>query len=499
MPLNHHRACPFLPAAGIWGTIAPDRNQEAHLSRTHDVIVIGAGSAGLTAAGGCGRLGLRVALIERDRMGGECLNSGCVPSKALIASGRRAQAMKGRGLGIAAQRKPKVDFAGVRAHVQGAIEAIAPHDSASRFAGWGVEVIAGDARLTGPGTVEVGGRTLEAPRLVLAIGSRPALPPIEGLAETPFLTNQTLFDLEALPTHLLVLGAGPIGVEMAQAFRRLGAAVTLIEAGQALAGEEPDAAGLVLRTLAEEGVALRQHTKARRAAREADGVRLDLADGSSVSGSHLLVATGRQADTDGIGLALAGVRSGKDGILVDRRCRTSNPRIFAIGDCRAGPRFTHAAGDEGAVVVQNLGFGLPARSRNAAMPAVTYTEPELARIGLTERQARARYRRVRVHQEHFADNDRAVADGDTRGFAKVVRAAGRVVGVSIVGHGAGELIAPWSLVLDGKASLWSLSGAILPYPTRSEISRSVAFAAYEATIFGRWARGWARLRSWLRR
>ena len=474
------------------------RNQEADLPSTHDVIVIGAGSAGLTAAGGCARLGLRVALIERGRMGGECLNSGCVPSKALIAASRRAHAMRGDALGIAS-REVTVDFDAVRAHVRNAIATIAPHDSRERFAGWGVEVIGGSACLSGRNTVVACGRTLSSPRIVLAVGSRPASPAIEGLSQTPFLTNQSLFDLGALPRHLLVLGGGSIGIEMAQAFRRLGSEVTVIEAGHALAREEPEAAAVVLRALAAEGVGVLEHAVVRRVGPDGDGVRVELAAAETIAGSHLLVATGRSPDLDGLGLEHAGVRAGEDGIVVDRHCRTSNPRIFAIGDCRAGPRFTHAAGDDGAIVVQNLGFGLPARTRFAAMPSVTYTDPELARIGLTERQARARFRRVRVCRQDFADSDRAVADGDVRGFIKVTRAAGRVVGVTIAGAGAGELIAPWSLVLTGKLSLWALSGALLPYPTRSEISKGVAFAAYEPMIFGRWIRRWARLLGRLRR
>ncbi len=462
---------------------------------THDLIVIGAGAAGLTAAGGAARLGLRVALIERDRMGGECLNTGCVPSKALLAAARRAHLLRAGAMGVTAAGVT-VDYAGVRAHVQGAIAAIAAHDSPERFRAWEVEVVQGEARFTGRRTVEVGGRMFRAPRIVIAAGSRPAVPEILGLGGVPFLTNETLFDLAVLPRHLVILGAGSVGLEMAQAFRRLGAAVTVIEAAQALARDDADAAAVVLRQLAAEGVEIRTGTHVARVAAVPDGVRVDTSPvGASpvtaVTGSHLLLAVGRTPSLHGLGLETAGVAAGVDGILVDRRRRTSNPAVFAIGDCRAGPRLTHAAGYEGTVAVMNIALGLPAAAA-AALPAVTFTDPELAQLGLTERAARERYSRVRVDRVEFADNDRAVAENETVGFVKVVRARGGLVGVTAVGAGAGELVLPWSLAMRGKASPWAMSGAVVAYPTRSEASKAAAFAAFEGLIFGRAARGWAR-------
>ena len=449
------------------------------MARTHDVIVIGAGSAGLTAAGGCARLGLRVAAIERARMGGECLNTGCVPSKALLAA--------------------VPDFATARANIRRAIETIAPHDSVERFTAWGVEVIRGSATLAGPRSVTVDGRILDAPRIVLAVGSKPVLPPIEGLARVPYLTNETLFDLTELPAHLLVLGGGPIGIEMAQAFRRLEAAVTVIEAGRALAREEPEAAAIILGVLRGQGVVVREQASVQHVAAGPDGIRVALDNGESLTGSHLLVAAGRRADLDGLHLDAAGVRTCDGAIVVDRRCRTSNSRIFAIGDCSDGPRFTHAAGHAGSIVVMNIGFGLPARTRFELMPSVTYTKPELARIGATEQQARVSRRDVRTITQPFADNDRAVTEGDTDGFAKLVRAGRQIAGVTIVGAGAGELLLPWTLAMDGHASLWALSGATIAYPTRSEITKALAFAVYEPAIFGKWPRRWAKLLSRLRR
>ncbi len=464
---------------------------------THDVVVIGAGSAGLTAAGGCARLGLRVALVERDRMGGECLNTGCVPSKALLAAARRAQGMRGSGLGISGAG-PEIDFAAVRAHVADAIAAIAPHDSVARFEAWGVEVIRGDAVLTGRRAVRVGGRTLAAPRIVLATGSDPAVPDIPGLRSVPFLTNETLFGLETLPAHLLVLGSGPAGVEMAQAFRRLGAAVTIVERGAALSRSDPDAAAALLGVLRAEGVTLREHTAVTAVAGEPGGLRLECREGA-IRGSHLLVATGRRARVDGLALEQAGVVWDADGITVDARRRTSNTAVYAIGDCRAGPRFTHAAGYEGRLVVSALGFGVPAAARFDRLPAVTYTDPELAQLGLTEAEACTRHRRVEVTREDWSANDRAVVEGDTAGFLKLVRAGGRVVGVTILGAHAGELLLPWSLVMRGRASRWALGEAVVPYPTRSELSQAVAFGGYEAAVFGPAARRWAGVLAWGRR
>ncbi|MBW4025288.1 MAG: FAD-dependent oxidoreductase [Proteobacteria bacterium] len=464
---------------------------------THDVIVIGAGAAGLTAAGGCARLGLRVALVERDRMGGECLHTGCVPSKALLAAARRAQAMRGTAMGVTGTG-PAVDFGGVRAHVAAAIAAIAPHDSEARFAAWGVEVIRGDARFSDPHRITVAGRELSAPRIVLAVGSRPAVPPIPGLDETPYLTNETVFGLNTLPRHLLVLGGGAIGVEMAQAFRRLGAAVTVIEAGRMLGRADRQAADLVLRRLADEGVILRPGTQVVRACPAPDGVAVDLSTGERVDGSHLLIAAGRRPALDGLRLDLAGVAAVPDGIRVDACRRTSRKHIYAIGDCRAGPRLTHAAARDGALAVRAIAFGVRARARDETLPSVTYTEPELAQIGLTEAEARARLRHVQVLTEPFRENDRAVADGATEGFIKLIRVRRRVVGVTLVGVGAGELVLPWSLIM-GQASLWGLSGTVVPYPTRSELSKAVAFAAYEPILFGRASHLCVRALAWLRR
>ncbi len=465
---------------------------------THELIVIGGGAAGLTAAAGAAMFGLKVALIEQGAMGGECLNTGCVPSKALIAAAARAQAgRQGMRLGIRLG-EPEVDFAGVRRHVQGAIAAIAPHDAQERFEALGIEVIRAPAHFLDGRSIMAGNRRLSAPRIVIATGSRPAVPPIPGLDQTPYLTNETLFDLEALPGHLLVLGGGPIGCEMAQAFRRLGSDVTVVEAAQPLSHADEDAAALLLARLHEEGVRLMSGAEIVQAKRQGDQIVLALADGRHVSGSHLLVAVGRRANIASLRLEAAGVRHTADGIVVDARRRTSNRRISAIGDCRAGPRFTHVAGYEGSLVALQVATGLPVKVDWRALPRVTYLDPELAQIGLTERDARARHGSIEVTREDVADNDRAVTEGDSAGFLKLIRARGKVVGVTIVGARAGELLLPWSQAITGKASSFALGSAIVPYPTRSEISKAAAFAAWQPRVFGRWPRRWTRLVARLR-
>ncbi len=473
---------------------------DTRVAWTHDVVVVGAGAAGLTVAGGLGRLGLAVALVEAGRMGGECLNSGCVPSKALIACANRAWAVRDAGRFGVRVAAPEVDWHGVRAHVRGAIAAIAPHDSAERFAAWGVEVVRGHARFVAPRALAVAGRRIAAPCIVLATGSRPRLPPLDGLAGVPYLTNETLFDLAALPRRLLVLGGGSIGCEMAQAFRRLGSEVALVEAGRLLPGSDAEAAALVAARSRAEGVAIVEGTSAVRVERRAGAIRLTLVGGQVLDGSHLLVATGRAPNVEDLGLDVPGVAVGDDGILVDRHGRTSARGVRAIGDCRAGPRFTHVAGDEGTRLVTRLGFGVPAPTNRAMVPRVTHTDPALAEVGVGEVEARAGRGRVTVSRESFADNDRAVTDGDTVGFCKVVRRDGRFVGVTIVGAGADELLQPWILAIGRtRPTPWALSGLMLPYPTRGEITRAVAFAAFEPRVFSPVARAWAATLARLRR
>jgi len=466
---------------------------------THDLIVIGAGAAGLTVAGGAAMFGLTVVLVEAGAMGGDCLNTGCVPSKALLAAAARARDGRvGARLGVDLG-PPRIDFGAVRDHVRGAIAAIAPVDSQERFEALGVEVIRGRATIVGDRHVTAAGRDMFAPRLAIATGSRPRVPAIPGLADVAWLTNETIFDLEMLPRHLAILGGGPIAMEMAQAFIRLGAQVTVIARGAYLSRDDPRAGRIVTDALAAEGVNFLAGTGVERVARDGDDIRLTLDGGAGIVASHLLLATGRVANVSGFGLDQAGVACGDDGIIVDSRRRTSNRRVYAVGDCRAGPRFTHMAGHDGSVAAVNIALGWPARAEAAAIPHTMFTDPELAQIGMTEGAARARFGRIDVVTQDFAHNDRAIAEGDTRGFIKLVRHRRRLVGVTIVGRHAGELLLPWTQIIAGKAGIFALASAIVAYPTRSEISKAAAFAAHEADIFGPWPRRWARLIARLRR
>jgi pyruvate/2-oxoglutarate dehydrogenase complex dihydrolipoamide dehydrogenase (E3) component len=465
---------------------------------THDVIVIGAGAAGLTAAGGCGLFGLKVALIEGHKMGGECLNNGCVPSKALIAAARRAaEAREAKRMGVQLAA-PVVDWSGVHRHVHDAIRAIEPHDSVETFEGMGCEVILGRARLTGPHTVEVNGCKLTAARIVIATGSEPALPPIAGLADVPYLTNENLFDLTEQPEHLVIVGGGVIGMEMAQSFCRLGSRVTVISPGDLLGRDDRDSVALVQAVMEAEGVRFVTDT-AVKVSGQAGALTVGTEGGEAIVGSHLLIATGRKARVSDFGLEELGIELGRNGIKVDARRRTSRKHIYAIGDCREGPRLTHAAGYEGSNVVLELALGLPARVDWRALPWCTYTEPEVAQIGLTEGEARARYGdALTVVTEGFDHNDRAIAEGLASGHCKVMLKGKTVVGASLCGVNAGELLLPFTQLITGKASTFAVGGAVIAYPTRVEIVKAAAFKAWEPTLFGKWPRRWVRFVAWLR-
>jgi len=444
------------------------------MAQHFDIAVIGAGSGGLSVAAAAAQFGQKVVLFEKGEMGGDCLNSGCVPSKALLAAAKQAHAMcSGAAYGVKPV-EPEVDFEAVRAHVRRAIAAIAPHDSQERFETLGVTVIRAAARFLDARRIEAAGAQYTARRIVIATGSRAAVPPIAGLAEVPFLTNETLFGNPTLPEHLLVLGAGPIGLEMAQAHRRLGSAVTVVEARLPLAQDDPELSAVVLEQLAMEGVRIITGRAVSRVGREGEAIRLELDGGEMLQGSHLLVAAGRRPNVEALGLDKAGIAFTAKGITVDRRLRTSNPRVFAVGDA-AGGRFTHEAGYQAGIVIRNALFGLPAKAQ-ALIPHVTYTDPELAQAGLTEAEAKARHGdAIRVLRVPFSGNDRAQAEGRTDGLVKIVTTRrGRILGAGIVGAGAGDLIQPWILALDQGLKIGAMASSVLPYPTRGEAGRRAA-------------------------
>jgi pyruvate/2-oxoglutarate dehydrogenase complex dihydrolipoamide dehydrogenase (E3) component len=462
-----------------------------------DLCVIGSGSAGLSVAAIAASFGVPAVLIEKDRMGGDCLNVGCVPSKALIAAGDRRHAIRAAGrFGIEAG-DPMVDYAKLRDHVRAVIASIAPNDSIERYTAMGVRVIKAEARFTDARTVEAGGVTIEARRFVVATGSRPVAPPIPGLDKVSYLTNETVFELSERPEHLIVIGGGPIGVEIAQAHRRLGARVTIIEAAPTiLAREDPEMAAVIERALREDGVGLLTGVSIERVEARPDGVDLAIRTGDStglVDGSHLLIATGRKPVTDGLGLDAAGVAVDSTGIVVDHGLRTSNRRIYAIGDCAGGAaggyRFTHAANYHAGLVIRSALFRLPVRINNTPIARVTYTDPELAAVGLSEDEARAQGRSFRILRWPYAENDRAQAERATQGHVKaIVTARGKILGCAIAGPLAGELILPWALALSNGLKVQALAGVIVPYPTFSEVSKRAAVEFLRPSAQNPWLR-----------
>ncbi|MEO0999160.1 MAG: FAD-dependent oxidoreductase [Pseudomonadota bacterium] len=449
-----------------------------------DLCIIGGGSGGLSVAAGAVQMGARVVLVEGGKMGGDCLNYGCVPSKALIASGKHAHAMgSGAPFGIASA-EAVVDYSAAKDHVADVIATIAPHDSVERFEGLGVRVIEAYGRFTGPATLEAGGHEITARRFVIATGSTPFVPPIPGIDTVPYLTNETLFDLREKPSHLIVIGAGPIGLEMAQAHARLGCRVTVLEAATALAKEDPELAAVVLARLAAEGVEIVEGAKVTEVGGTAGAITLTAEDGRGWEGSHLLVAVGRKPSIDRLDLEAAGVAATPRGITVDAKLKTSNKRIYAIGDVAGGLQFTHLAGYHAGIVVRSALFGLPAKAGTAHIPWATFTDPEIAQVGLTEAEARAAHgEKLEVLRFPYKENDRAIAERATEGLVKVMVVKGRPVGASIVGKQAGELIHLWALVIANRLKIGAVAAMVAPYPTLGELNKRAAGQYYVPRLF----------------
>jgi len=454
-----------------------------------DLCVIGGGSAGLTAAAGAAALGAKVALVERRRLGGDCLWHGCVPSKALLHTAKLAhQARDGARFGLVGY-SPAVDLAAVMGRVAAVIAAIAVNDSPERFRSLGVEVIFGAGRFVDPAHFSVDGRRLSARNFVIATGSRPAVPNLPGLAAVPYLTNESVFELRESVPRLLVLGGGPMGVEFAQAFARLGSAVELIERGaQLLSAEDRDVAAVVEQRLRDESVVLHLDSTPARVEGGTGDISLILKnpDGSErrVRGTHLLLATGRRANSDGMDLAAADVTlDGRGYIITDPRLRTRTRHIYACGDVTGRHFFTHSAEHQAGVVLRNALFRLPAKVERRVMPWCTYSDPEVARVGLAEHEAVQRGIDHRVYTFPFRDIDRAHTDGVTAGFAKLITEPnGRLLGATLVGAHAGELIHEYVLALAKGMKAGDVSGVIHIYPTLAQINRRVADQRLKAQL-----------------
>lgn len=448
-----------------------------------DLCIIGGGSGGLSLAAGAVQMGARVVLVEGHKMGGDCLNYGCVPSKALLAAGKQAQAMRKSRFGVTGV-EPAIDYAAAKDHVAGVIATIEPHDSVERFEGLGVQVIQQFGEFISETELQAGDTVITARRFVVATGSSPFVPPIPGIDGVKHYTNENIFDLREKPEHLLVIGGGPIGLEMAQAHRRLGCEVTVIEGLKALGKDDPELAAIALENLRAEGVAIHEDQMAAQISQSGDEITVETKDGSTFSGTHLLMAVGRKPNIDRLNLEAAKVEFTRAGITVGDDMRSTNKKIYAIGDVAGGLQFTHVAGYHAGVVIRSILLGLPSKQRTDHIPWVTYTDPELAQVGLTEAQARDTHgTKLTVARFEYSGNDRAIATGKTTGLIKVMVVGGRPVGASIVGEQAGELIGVWALAIANKLKMSAIANMVAPYPTLGEVNKRAAGAYFSPKLF----------------
>ena len=450
-----------------------------------DICIIGAGSGGLSVAAGAAQMGADVVLLEGHKMGGDCLNFGCVPSKALIAAGKQAHLMRhGANLGVTPV-EPVVDYAAAKRHVHSVIETIEPMDSQERFEGFGINVIREFGQFISDKEVQAGDTIITARRFVIATGSAPFVPPIPGLDDVTVHTNETIFDLMERPDHLIIVGGGPIGMEMAQAHRRLGSKVTVIEGAKALGKDDPELAAIALEKLRGEGIEIVEGATAEKVTGSADGPITVHTNMGDFSGSHLLMAVGRKVNVEKLALEKANVAYERGGVTVDDRLRsTTNRRVYAIGDVAGGLQFTHVAGYHAGVIARSILFGLPAKAKTSHIPCATYTDPEIAQVGLTEAEARSKHGgNLEVVRAEMHHNDRLIAEGKTTGLVKVMIVKGRPVGASIVGPFAGELIGTWAMAIANNLKMSAIAGTVLPYPTVGEVNKRAASAYFSPRLF----------------
>jgi pyruvate/2-oxoglutarate dehydrogenase complex dihydrolipoamide dehydrogenase (E3) component len=450
----------------------------------YNLVVIGAGTAGLVSAAGAAGLGAKVALVERELMGGDCLNVGCVPSKALIRSARAfADTQRTAAYGLGVTRDSRVDFTAVMERMRRLRAALSSKDGAERFQGLGVDVFLGEGRFSGPDTVEVGGKTLRYSRAVIATGSRAASLPIPGLDQAGFLTNETIFSLSSLPERLLVIGAGPLGCELAQAFRRFGSYVALLEAEPGiLPREDREAAEILRRKLLRDEIDLVEGCRIQAVEGRRGEKLVTLECGGqrrTIPCDEILVAGGRKPAVGGLNLEAAGVEyDDRTGVKVDDRLRTTNPRVFAAGDICSQYKFTHVSDAMARIVIQNaLFFGRECASA-LTVPWCTYTDPEIAHVGLYEHEARDRGIAVTTFVQPLSEVDRAVLDGETEGFVKVHVREGsdEILGATVVASHAGEILSELTLAMVGKLGLSTIAQTIHPYPTQAEAIRKIGDA-----------------------
>lgn len=453
-----------------------------------DICIIGAGSGGLSVASGAAQLGLKTVLIEKAEMGGDCLNTGCVPSKALLAAGKRAEMHRKTDIKGVKGHEPEIDYALVKDHVMDTIKTIEPHDSQERFEGLGVHVIREYGEFIDSKTVKAGDHIIKAKKFVISTGSRAAIPPIKGLVQDKIYTNETIFDLREKPDHLLIIGGGPIGLEMAQAHQRLGCEVSVFDMGKILPRDDQSNVAIARQILIDGGLNLHENISIEKITHGNDDVTITMKkDGKTidVKGSHLLIAAGRKPNIDNIGLDKANIDSSNRGVTVDYRLRTSQKHIYAIGDVAGGPQFTHVAGYHAGLIIKQVCFKIPAKVDYSALPWVTYIDPEIAQIGLTEQDARKKFGdSIKISEAQFEGNDRAIAERSTKGQIRVITTKkGVVIGASIIGPQAGELIGIWGLAILQKLKLSSVTSTIAAYPTLGEINKRAAGAYYTPSLF----------------
>lgn len=457
----------------------------------YDIGVIGGGAAGLTVASGSAQLGAKTLLVEKEpKLGGDCLHYGCVPSKTLIKSAHVYHQMKNASAyGLPDVDVPPVDFKKVSDRIKGVIDTIQKHDSEERFCGLGAKVEFGEAKFTDEHTIDLGGKRYSAKNWVIATGSSPSAPPITGLDQTDYITNKEIFYLDHLPASMIVLGAGPIGIEMAQSFNRFGTQVTVVDrADQILVKEDKILADMVKDVMAAEGVTFELNAAIETVKDLGDQKEVVVTDShgktQTLRAEKILVAMGRSPNVDDLGLEDIGVKFNGRGIKVDKRLRTSQKHIFAAGDVNGGFQFTHAAGYEGGIVVSNAIFHLPRKTDYTYLPWCTYTEPELASIGMNQKSAEQEGIQTKIWEEEFKDNDRSLAEGEKIGRIRLIlNEKEKPVGVQIMGPRAGDLISEWVAMLNGKVKLSTIAGAIHPYPTIGEINKKVVGAMFTPKIF----------------
>lgn len=466
------------------GNVHPSDWNNPEPARRYNLVVLGAGTAGLVTAAGAAGLGAKVALIEKHLLGGDCLNVGCVPSKCLIRSSRAyADTRDAHLFGVSLANVAEVDFAAVMERMRRLRAAISHHDSAERFRRSGVDVFLGEGRFSGPDTVEVAGKTLRFKKAVIATGTRAGHPPVEGLAETGFLTNETVFSLTERPRRLAVLGAGPLGCELAQAFRRLGISVTLIEiAPQILIREDRDAAEIIENAFRQDGINIKLRTVIKRAEASGNEKILELeSDGKvqTVTVDEILIGAGRTPNVDGLNLEAAGIKyDSKMGVAVDDTLRTTNRNVYAAGDICLNYKFTHMADAAARIVIQNALFRGHKKASALTVPWCTYTDPEIAHVGMYEKDATERGIRVETFSRRFSEVDRAIADGEEEGLTKihVRKGTDKILGATIVARHAGEMISEITLAMVGNLGLKTVANVIHPYPTQAEAIKQAADA-----------------------